>query len=268
MEKRAWISVAVLAWGCASPTTPPETPVPAPTVSPTVVAFSYGPYKDWGTVIADAACSGTPTRFDGSGYEGYHHVAFWLQGANQHFFPGTVEQGRVPGAVLIGEGDVVDGKVSFTRTFGPRIGPTEDGGQMTLLPGSNYGWVVVGDGAFSSFVAVTIPPRPCFSTAVQPHLAMTPTAPCAGDQVTITGVAFTPGNVTLQLWKPYQPAPGELNTGKAPPEERALGEATADAGGSFSFAWPADVVKGGQYTLRAFDQGRTRLTTLDFTACP
>lgn len=261
--KRAWVSMAALAWGCAAPLTPP-----ASTAEPTVVAFSYGPYKDWGTVIADAACSGIPVRFEGSGYVGDQHLAFWLQGANQHFFPGTVEQGRVPGAVLIGEGDVVDGKVTFTRTFGPRIGPTEDGGQMALSPDGSYGWVVVADGAFSSYLAVTIPPRPCLSTAIQPHLAMAPTAPCAGTSVTITGVAFTPGSVTLQLWKPYQPAPGELDTGKGPPEERSLGEVTADAGGSFSFTWNADVVKGGQYILRAFDQGRTRLTTLEFGACP
>ncbi len=59
--------------------------------------------------------------------------------------PGQLEGGRVPGAVLVGESDVVDGRITFMRRFAPAIGPTSDCGTMALTPGGRYGWVVVAD---------------------------------------------------------------------------------------------------------------------------
>ncbi|MDB5101911.1 MAG: hypothetical protein JWM80_6332 [Cyanobacteria bacterium RYN_339] len=267
------LGLALAATACAAPTGPP-TPAAGPGPA-TVVSFSYGTYKDWGTVVADAACDGHPVRFEGSGYVGSRHVAIWLQGAMQSFFPGQLAQGRPPGAVLVGEADVVDGKVTFERTFGPSIGPTSDGGTMSLSPGSRYGWLVVSTDAATGevppgadFLAVTIPERPCLTVGAPARLTVAPATFCAGTPVTIAGDGFKPGEVVLQLWKPYKPASGEFNTGKGPPQEFTFGQATANANGHFSYAWTAQVDRGGSYILRALDAGRTRLTSLELTPCP
>lgn len=237
---------------------------------PVVVAYDHGTYKDWGTIIADAACDGRPVRFEGGGYTFYRHVAIWLQGAGTSWMPGgPLDGGRVPGAVLLGEADVVGGRIAFTRRFAPAIGPTSDCGTMALTPGARYGLVTVADGAFSSFMAIDVPTRPCLAADVPPVLRLTPESPCGASTVAVAGEGFAPGPVVLQLWKLYVPAPGEFYSGKAPPQETALGEVAADADGRFTFTWtPALEAGRGRYVLRALDRGKTRLTTRELETCP
>jgi hypothetical protein len=168
--------------------------------------------------------------------------------------------------VLLGESDVLNGHITFQRTLGPTIGPTEDGGSMPLVAGASYGWVVVADGAFASYRGIEMPPKPCLALDPLPQLNVSGTV-CAGSAVTFTGEGFAPGPVILQLWKPYQPAPGEFDSGKSPPQESQLGKLQADAAGHFVFVWMATVVPGGKYHLRVFDRGRTRLTTVELKVC-
>jgi hypothetical protein len=239
--------------------------IPSTNSSTRIIDFD-GNYKDWGTLFADAACSRETYTFDGRGFAGARHVAIWLQGASQNFFPGQLENGRVPGAVLLGESDVLNDHITFQRTLGPAIGPTEDGGSMPLVAGASYGWVVVTDGASASYSRIEMPAKPCLALDPLPKLNVSGVV-CAGSAVTFTGEGFAPGPVILQLWEPYQPAPGEFDSGKSPPRESQLGKLQADATGHFAFAWTATVVPGGKYLLRVLDRGRTRLTTMDLKVC-
>lgn len=270
------LAITMALAGCQAVALPgPNEPSPLPTSSPptpspvvATVTLNASDQPNWDTALANAVCPGGTTKFVGGGYQTYKHVAIWLQGASQHFFPDmSLENGRIPGAVLLGESDVVDGQISFTTQFGPRIGPTESGGTMPLAPGNQYAWIIVGDGKGSSYQSFTMPAAACLSADTTPRLVLSPTTVCSNTPTALSGDGFEPGPISVQLWKIYQPGPGEIVTGKGPPEEHTLGQTQADASGHFSFAWIAGVVPGGKYRLRVFDRGRTRLTTLDMPVC-
>jgi hypothetical protein len=274
----AGLGGTLLIAGCSAAFNIPPKPEPfltvpalTPSPSPSTLVVPNLAFAQLGAIVGDAACEQGPRHLLFGGFGGYAHVSFWVEGARPPYSlylgePGPFTDGRVFGAVLFGEGDVHDGMVAVDRTGG--LGPTEDGGRLVLNPGQEYTWVAVADGTIQSYWSFVLPTRPCYSPVPSPSLAVNPAQPCDGDVLVISGDGFVPGPVHLEAMLRHLPRPGEIITGKEPPETHDLGRSQADASGHLAFEAKLDFLARRAWTLRAYDAGRTRLTTLGVSSCP